>query len=90
MRLVVAGGLVLALAACAGAPDVEVTALADGRFLYATTPAGELPEPDVMGTAIEEGEARCQKDGKTALLDSATVTRDGKQFDEHFYTCVAP
>ena len=90
MRLVVAGGLALALAACAGTPDVEVTALADGRFLYATTAAGELPEPDVMGAAIEAGEARCQKDGKMAQLDSATVTRDGKQFDEHFYTCVAP
>ncbi|OYW43054.1 MAG: hypothetical protein B7Z38_03040 [Rhodobacterales bacterium 12-64-8] len=80
----------LSLAACVGTPDVEVTALADGRFLYATVPAGELPEPDVMGAVIEEGEARCQKDGKTSLLDSATVTRDGKQFDEHFYTCVAP
>ncbi len=90
MKRLVAGGVVLALAACAGGPDVDVTALADGRFLYATVPAGELPEPDVMGTAIEEGEVRCQKEGKTAQLDSATVTRDGKNFDEHFYTCVAP
>lgn len=90
MKRLVAGGLVLALAACSGTPDVDVTKLSDGRYLYATVPAGELPEPDVMGTAIAEGEALCQKEGKTAQLDSATVTRDGKAYDEHFYTCVAP
>lgn len=90
MKRLAAGGLMLALVACTGGPDVDVTQLADGRYLYATVPAGELPEPDVMGTAIEEGEKRCQAEGKTAELGSTTVTRDGKQFDEHFYKCVAP
>jgi hypothetical protein len=89
MKRLVAGGILLALAACAGGPDVDVTALADGRFLIATVPTGELPDPDVLGAALEEGEARCQKEGKTAEIGFDLVTRDGKDFDEISYRCVA-
>ena len=89
MRLVIAGGLVLALAACAGTPEIEVTALADGRFLIATVPTGDLPDPDVLGAAMAQGEARCQKDGKTAEIAFDLVTKDGKDFDEISYRCVA-
>lgn len=90
MKRLVAGGLVLALAACAGTPDVEVTALADGRFLIATLPSGELPDPDVLGAAMADGEAKCQAEGKTAEIAFDSVTRDGKEFDEISYRCVAP
>jgi len=88
MKLVVAGGFVLALAACAGSPDVEVTALADGRFLIATVPTGEMPEPDVLAAAMEDGEARCKKEGKTPEIAFDLVTKDGQDFDEISYTCV--
>ena len=89
MKRLVAGGVMLALAACAGGPDVDVTALADGRYLIATVPAGELPDPDVLGVALEEGEARCQKEGKTAEIGFDLVTRDGRDFDEISYRCMA-
>ncbi len=90
MKRLVAGVLGLALAACAGSPDVEVTALADGRFLIATVPTGDMPEPDVLGSALEEGEALCKKEGKTAELGFDLVTRDGEDFDEIYYRCVSP
>lgn len=89
MKRLVAGGVVLALAACAGTPDVDVTALADGRFLIATVPAGELPEPDVLAVAMADGEARCAAEGKVPEIGFDLVTRDGKDFDEIYYRCVA-
>jgi hypothetical protein len=48
-----------------------------------------LPDPDVLGVALDEGEARCQKEGKTAEIGFDLVTRDGKDFDEISYRCVA-
>jgi hypothetical protein len=91
MKRLVAGGVMLALAGCAGGPpDVEVTQLADGRFLIGTWPSGELPDPDVLGTAMGQGEARCMKEGKTAEIAFDTVTADGKEMDQISYSCVAP
>lgn len=91
MKRLVAGGFVLALAACAGGPpDVDVTQLSDGRFLIGTWPSGELPDPDVLGTAMGEGEIRCQKQAKTAELTFDTVKVDGKEMDEISYVCVDP
>jgi hypothetical protein len=88
MKELVAGGFLLALAACAGRPNVDVTPLADGRYLIATLPSGDLPEPDILGTAMAEGEVRCQNEGKTAEIGFAAVTRDGVEFDEIYFTCV--
>ncbi len=89
MKRLAMGGLFLVLAACAGRPDVKVTALEDGRFLIATVPTGELPEPEVLASAMEAGDARCQAEGKIAEISFTTVTRDGKDFDEIAYSCVA-
>jgi hypothetical protein len=91
MKRLAAGGLMLALAACAGGPpDVDVTQLADGRFLIGTWPSGELPDPDVLGTAMGQGEVRCMKEGKTAEIAFDTVDVDGKEMDQISYTCVDP
>jgi len=89
MKRLVAGGFVLALAACGSTPKVNVTELDDGRFLIGTWPSGELPDPDVLGTAMGQGEVRCQKDGKTAEIAFDTVEVDGKEMDQISYKCVA-
>lgn len=88
MQRLAAGGLILALAACAARPNVDVQQMPDGRFLIVTLPEGEIPEPDVLGSAMDAGEARCQKEGKTAEIGFAAVQRDGKAFDEIYYSCV--
>jgi len=89
MKRLVAGGLVLALVACGSTPKVNVTELADGRFLIGTWPSGELPDPDVLGTAMGQGEVRCQKDGKIAEIAFDTVEVDGREMDQISYKCVA-
>jgi hypothetical protein len=90
MKRLIAGGMMLALAACGSTPKVDVTDMGDGRFLIGTWPSGELPDPDVLGTAMGQGEARCMKEGKTADIAFDTVTVDGKEMDQISYTCVAP
>lgn len=91
MKRLAAGGLALVLAACAGGPpDVDVTQLADGRFLIGTWPTGELPDPDILGTAMGEGEARCMKEGKTAEIAFDSVEVEGREMDEISYKCVDP
>ena len=89
MKRLLAGAIVLGLAACASTPKVEVTDLGDGRFLIGTWPSGELPDPDVLGTAMAKGEVQCQQDGKTAEIAFDTVEIDGKEMDQISYRCVA-
>lgn len=90
MKRLMAGGLMLALAACGSTPRVDVTELGDGRFLIGTWPTGELPDPDVLGTAMAEGEVRCMKDNdKTAEIAFDSIQVDGKEMDQISYRCVA-